>query len=683
MLDHQPHLPDTDYFFIGNGTIMAAIQWSRCPAASPYGIVLCDPERMSRKNGSLLFHPELGLARTMLAVVVNGIRHTPRHNDVCARWQFNRNSTVVVQWNAGPVTVTESFFVQNGSSALVRDVEIASQTPASVVIEAALYANPLFFDRFGTRAGSELYAEGYAAIGMYAVPSAKAFERFLSLDLGTVHTTRRASILYNIEAVGTHDVTLYPADHGSSVDAAMEPLPVPEADAEGLGDRIARAYRIACSSLRATVSTLGTFDASIWQYDFSWGLDAAMVATAAACSGQFELAHQVLTNILGSLTNAQGMVAEASRFRGGPMAELNGNGAVLDALWHHWHHSGDDSLLRGHWDRIVAIAEYPLRDEFSDASGLLRGRRDLWERTPWMGVREGFELAHQVFCSVGLSRAAEMADMLGHAALAERWHAAASRIADAMLNHPTYSLVDGGAFVHRRLLDGTVQRELLEDITAFDPEYAPYVPTTESSTTPRRCEPDAAASLPMVYGLVAPSDPRALATLEQLLELWNRTGIGGYCRYHPESDPDSPGPWPFATAFIAAAELEAGLTERACRSIEWLINVAGAGGSWFEFYGTRLSPPHPPTGIIVWGWAQFIILVVHHVLGARIHGNTLVLRPRITGINIVLHVGRHRLTVQVDALASATLDGLAIDVADGCVRIPLPLSSDRHLEFRQ
>src|SRR3954469_24622978 len=98
MSDLQPYLDDTDYFFLGDGRMMVAIQWSRNPSASPYGIILCDPERMSRKNGSLLFHPELGLARTMLTVIVDGVRYTPSHETVQAAWDFGRGHSVVVRW---------------------------------------------------------------------------------------------------------------------------------------------------------------------------------------------------------------------------------------------------------------------------------------------------------------------------------------------------------------------------------------------------------------------------------------------------------------------------------------------------------------------------------------------------------------------------------------------------------
>src|SRR5665213_1449959 len=71
--------------------------------------------------------------------------------------------------------------------------------------------------------------------------------------------------------------------------------------------------------------------------------------------------------------------------------------------------------------------------------------------------------------------------------------------------------------------------------------------------------------------------------------------------------------------------------ERVPRALEWLIEKAGAGGSWFEFYGERPTPPLPPTGILVWAWAEWITLIVKHLLGAQVKDDQLIIRPRLGG----------------------------------------------------
>lgn len=696
MLDLETTIPDTDYFFLGDGRTMAVLQWSRHPDASPYGVMLYDPARVSRKNGSLLSHPELGLSRTMLSVRIDGVRYRPAHDSVSVRWEPGEVPAVVVSWKAGEAGVTERFHIQEGTSNLIRDVRLSSPQPVSAELEAALYANPLLFDEFGTQESSILHASGYAAISFYAVPTGRAFERFLSVPVRTDPRKVAATFIYSIDATGTHEFSLYPPEYrfaspprpsSFAAAAAGKPDTAPDAPVAGngpgaLAERIMELYRISQISLRAAVAQNGRFDASIWQYDFEWGMDAAMVAIAAARSGLFELSRQVLVNILRRLSNTEGMIAEAGRFRGGEMSELNGNGAVLDALWHYWRWSGDDSLLHTYWSRIGAIAGYLLRPEFRHPSGLLETRRDLWERTPWMGVEQGFELAHQVYGTVGLQRAAEMAAATGDTESQERWAQGAAQIREAMLHHPELSLVEDGAFIHRRLPDGSVQTHMTPDTGYREEGYLHYIPSPPATAPlPRACEPDIAEALPIIYGLTDPQSDLALGTMRKLEALWSPTGIGGYARYNIDSDPDSPGPWAFATAFMAAAELESGLHERAERTIGWLLDAAGAGGSWFEYYGERQTPPYPPIGIIVWGWAQYLILVSGHIAGANIDGDELRIAPKMAGISHVIRTGGHQVTLSVRGLGRVVLDGIPLELHDGGIRLRLPLQADHHLEF--
>jgi hypothetical protein len=152
------------------------------------------------------------------------------------------------------------------------------------------------------------------------------------------------------------------------------------------------------------------------------------------------------------------------------------------------------------------------------------------------------------------------------------------------------------------------------------------------TTEPICClDPDASGALPIALEFVDPQSELAQKTLAHLETLWNqRWSIGGYGRYHVTSEPDSPGPWPFATLFIARAYHEAGDYEKAARALQWLLQVQGGeAGSWFEFYGPRPVPPCPQVGIIPWTWAEIIIFFVHHLLGVRPDVDGLLIRPRL------------------------------------------------------
>lgn len=672
--DALTNAPDTDYFLLGDGSVTLTIQWSRTQGLSPYGVLISDPERMPRKNGTFLFHPELGLERTMLTVIVDGQRFRPRHEDVTVAWDLGRRC-VVVRWKAGDIVVIERFLVQSASGNIVRDVLIESTTTRQVALELPFYPNPLLFDRFGVHPGATLHADGYASLMLYSLPAGRAFERFLQVDARPAGSGISATFIYALDLAQEKTPT--------AVDDLRPARDIPPEGEPTLARRLEELFTISRFGLRGAVSRNGRFDASIWQYGMEWGMDAGMVATAASMSGMFTLARSVLLRLLRVLTNEEGTLAEAGRFRGGAMSELNANGAMLDALWHYWRWSGDGSLINTHWGTIVAIAEYPLRPEYQHSSGMLQSGRDFWERMPWMGVRPGLELGHQVFCSTGLSRAAEIAAAAGHAEAAERWRNAAERIRAAMLHDPGFSLLDDGAFVRRRLLDGAIERELVPRLAGVDPIYAPYVPGhVETPSTPRLCEPDVTEALPVIYRLVDPAGAIARKTLENLRALWSPTGAGGYARYNIASDPDSPGAWPFATAMVAAAELEAGNHERALETVAWLAESAGAGGSWFEYYGERRAGHFPPVGLIVWGWAQYMILYTRHLLGIRIEADALTIAPRISDVEHVILHGSHSIRLSIHGLTSATIDGVPVEIIDEKIRIALPLQSNHVVVFR-
>ena len=215
-----------------------------------------------------------------------------------------------------------------------------------------------------------------------------------------------------------------------------------------------------------------------------------------------------------------------------------------------------------------------------------------------------------------------------------------------------------------------------------DQRYAPYVPTTVDDPTPRPCDPDSVSALPILCNLVDPTSALARKTLDHLHEhLWNPTGIGGYARSPLASDPDSPGPWPFVTAWMAEAELKAGLTERAQQTTEWLLKMAGEGGSWFEYYGERRTPPYPPVGVIVWGWAQYILLAVRGWMGIEVLSDRLRIAPRLVPYRHRFWVGERYVDIDVTGGERGRIDGVPVELVNGGVEIPVPLARDYQVEI--
>lgn len=624
--DFQTTLPDTDYFFLGSGKIQAAIQWSRNKDATPLGFILSRPDQFARKWGSHLFHPELGLERTMVTVIIDGVRYKPSHDSLQVSWSEHQGvPNIFARWKAGEHEVVESFWTSPDTGALIRWVWIKDCNEKQVEIETSLYANPSLLSSFGS-SESLLYAAGYSVIYLAARVKASINERFMTIiPEPFLSADKGAHLIYaeggvkglNIEEMFTAESAYW---HKTS-------CIIPDT-----GKEIAQTFDAAKNGLRAVIASSGRFEASIWQYGMEWGRDAARVAEGLIYSGQFELAKKVLTNILTALSNADGMVAEASRFRGGKQSELDSNGLVLSAIHTYYEWTGDTEFVKAHWPRISAIADYLLKEEFVDeATGLFKASRDIWERNEAMGIEEGFDIAHETFAISGLFDAALLAEYIGETEQNILWKAAAEKAQQSFLSHPSHSLIENDRIIKRRLLNGTRQTELhLNKNKESEEFFAKFAPSTMplADSGKHLLEPDISQLFPIIFGFVDSNSDVTKNTINDVAKLWSQAWEGGGIgRYDISGEPDSPGPWSLATIFFAQAAIQCGEKEWADKALNWLHEKAGAGGAFFEFYGERPTPPLPPVGILVWAWAEYVILIVRDVLGAHIKDGKLLFNP--------------------------------------------------------
>lgn len=630
--DFETTLPDTDYFFLGSGRIQAAIQWSRHPGATPLGLTISDPEHFARKWSTHLFHPEYGLEKTMLTLIVNGVRCQPGEG-LQVVWFPDTIPGVTALWPAADGFVIEKFFTSDGEPVLVREITFQTEQPIETVeLELSLYANPALFSEFvGNQYG--LGAHGYDSMLVSSHAPGVFHERTLRVPMYRDGNMFQMTLLYSLgpemPSVGLASLMENEREYWRDTKARWT-APHPSR----IHHEIERVFTASAMGLRAAVGESGRFDASIWQYGYEWSGDAANVVEALVYSGQFEVASDVLENILTRLTIPEGMAMESSRFRGGADAELNNNGEILKACRTYLDWTGDREFIGAHYDRIAAIANYLLRPEFlNEETGMLIAARDIWERNAAMGILPGYDVAHQTFGILGLRDASYLAKAFSRKDDQHRWSAAAKRMRESFLEHPTHSMIENGRIIKRRLLDGSIQSELIPkwDDEDFRKRFAPDgMPL--ASVEAKLWEPDISECFPIALGVIDPRSDVAQKTLVSLESLWSQEWEGGgYGRYNISSEPDSPGPWPLATMYMTAAHLEVGDNEKVPRTLEWLIEKAGTGGSWFEFYGGRPTPPLPPTGILVWAWAEWITLVVKHLLGAQIKDDELIIRPRLGG----------------------------------------------------
>jgi hypothetical protein len=596
--DGKTTLEGVDYFFLGNGHIQAAVQVTPAEGATPVGLLIMDPDRFGPKRAALTFDKSAGIAATAMSLIAGGSVRTALGGRVRARWLPGSIPRVEVAWRAGAYRVTEVFFCPDGRSArLLRRISVTGPAKAT---------------------------GGRARIRLRTGVRSRTVEAALALGPGE---TKTAVFEYRLVRRGGRTVAAIRVvdDPGEASAAAAAWSGTAEARFhDPLLDRFFAASKF---QLRAAVSASGRLDGGVWQYNLEWVRDQSFIALALAMSGQTGIARTMFARLLDEMVDERGATMDSSRFRPWEESEFDQNGVLLFALASYLDWTGDRDLVADRWERIARVADFPLRPAFRHkASGLLVNRREFWERHDVHGIETGMELAHQLYVAMGLRAAGRMAALLGRTRQAAKWSGAADALREAMLRSPRFSLVEAGRFVKRRGLDGRVQTEIRPDAGSSLPRDAPLF-------EPGRhlLDPDTAAVLPVAWEFVDPSGQLARRTLASMETIWDQrwTG-GGYGRYNATSEADSPGPWPFASLFVARAALEAGDGAKARRVLDWLGRVPGArAASWFEFYGPRPVPPYPQIGIIPWTWAEMLFVFIHHLLGVRPAGRAVRLRPRL------------------------------------------------------
>lgn len=101
--------------------------------------------------------------------------------------------------------------------------------------------------------------------------------------------------------------------------------------------------------------------------------------------------------------------------------QIDNEPSVLHGLWIHAQRTGDREFVANHWDRIRKAAEAMSRLWPQKENGIweIRERRDHW-------------IYGKALCAAGFFAAAQLADLLGHGAEADRWRQEGARIRTAV-----------------------------------------------------------------------------------------------------------------------------------------------------------------------------------------------------------------------------------------------------------
>lgn len=742
---------DLIHHLLGNGDLQAVIQVTRKRAVCNALVLhLMNPDRFHNrpKSSSFTFHQRLGPAWTTVGLAHEGRLYLPHPRQLQAdlrcgldfsegmpRFQarYPCDYTIDGEHARAPFAIEESWFMPARGALLCRRICVRNErglAAAEARLLALLVPNETIFpdlhfrqdvqvglagDRDGGDEWLGLTVLSYVAHGwsgsladLLALASRSPDDRIrpstepegvaLSVELGTLAPG----------AAGTVDF-LYA--YGSSEEHLLETVAGARARGVNFLASGARAYwqgtnflRVGDEQLddffcamragiRAAAGRTGEVNAGIWGFNDEWVRDSSLFCVGAILSGQVELARSILDHLIRERFNEEGIAFGESRFYEPRHHEPDQNGELLYALWLYWVHARDDSLIHNHWTRLVRIAEFPIGPRFwvSEAN-MIKSERDIRERDRERhGLEEGFELAYQMWVSLGLRKGADMADHVGDEARARQWRQRAELMWDAALHHPRYRLVENGYFMKRRLLDGSFQRQT---------RTIPYVHRISEETVrlyPRNLdrdgelEPDHSEVYPIALGMIDPQSALAQRTLRRMEQLWNQEwDFGGYPLQHAGSEPTKLGAHTLPWQVITQAALLARDYDTVRRNLDYFLETPeGRGYAWWEYRDAdpALQIDH---GITSWFiYAEPMTFFIHDLLGYRPGPTDITiwphLLPEMNKVQARLRCGEHWLHLQLHnggpVVQRATVDGRAhAELTSDRVILPVP-SKDTIVEI--
>jgi hypothetical protein len=643
-IDVKTTLKDVEYFFLGNGYMEIAIQYSPSGEGTPLGLLIMDPEKFGPKRDALSINHDTGISKTQLFIECNNIKYIPTLQDLNVYWkEIKTIPAVEAKWKAENIDVTEIFYCPDReTSTLIRNVKIFNKTniDREINIKTGIKTKSIS-KKISCNANSS-----ESIFIKYNINNNNLDLYFVENDSATI--TEKAETFWKNTAFG---------DFGSS--------------------KLNHLFKTSKYQIQANTSQSGRMDASIWQYNLEWVRDMSNTVMGMIVAGQFELANTILTRMLKYFVTDNGDTVDSSKVRPHSETELDQNGELLLALNMYVEWTGDFNLIQNNWEKIKAVANFPLKKVFEHSSGLLHNQRDLWERHHEFGIEDGMELAYQLYVSIGLKCAAEFAEQMDETNLSKIWNTASDKIKNAMINDPRFSLVHNDHFIKRRKIDESIQ---WKTNPLANLQLHPETPLGSPIT--HYLNPDCSYSFPVSLEFIDPKCDLAVNTMNETDKLWNMNWSGGgHSRYNISSEPDSPGPWPLASILIAQGWFQTGNDEKVWEALNWLQNVPGnKSGGWFEFYGPRPVPPCPQIGIIPWTWGEVMKLFIHHFMGIRPAGDKLILKPRLlSGIDkmtVSVRIRNFRLILSIEKNNLKEnvyiLNGSKIKYNGISIQIPMP-----------
>jgi hypothetical protein len=319
------------------------VQFAPAGEGTPLGLLIMDPERLGKKRDALSFDPARGLETTTVRLVTPQGEGAATAGALEVEWTTHHGvPAVLARWSWDQFEVRELFFCPDRATP-----RLARQ----VVVRAA-----------------GLKREVRVRTGLRH----RVVERALSIPRGG---EARTWLVYTLDSLA------------QTVDIATSPHDPLQAEARhywGGGthasfshELLDRMFNTSRCQLQAVISAGGRVDASIWQYNREWVRDQALMALGLLLAGRRNEAATILQRLLSEFVTEDGATVDSSEVRSRDEVELDQNGVLLYVLHQYVLWTGDLRLASRAWDRVAAVANYPLRPEFRhEPSGMLCNVRE-------------------------------------------------------------------------------------------------------------------------------------------------------------------------------------------------------------------------------------------------------------------------------------------------------------------
>ncbi|CAM3665369.1 glycoside hydrolase family 15 protein [Cohnella lubricantis] len=353
------------------------------------------------------------------------------------------------------------------------------------------------------------------------------------------------------------------------VDSAA-PCPIDREDVRELYERSVLAMKLMADEQTGSIIAAPEFDEYFSRcggYAFCWGRDAAFITTALDKAGLLELSTRFYEWTL-TAQDKDG-AWQQRHYHDGSLApswglQIDEGASILWGMHQHYLAlavSERGEFLKLVWDSVRRGAAFLVRS--IESNGLPMASRDLWEE------REAQHTYSSAAVFAGLRAAAAMADVLGEAALAGEWNAAADRIAQQIealcwnegkgVFYRAVNLTVGER-EYEEAVQGGLAVSQLTDAKGYVKNRVTYDPIVDVSLL----------GISVPFEAVKPDHPYAVRTADTIEALLTSPTVSGIKRY--EGDPYIGGnPWILTTLWLAQYRAKTGRLDDAWRLLDWAI----------------------------------------------------------------------------------------------------------------